>query len=594
MPLNTLTSISVDGKTFFHFRELTIDQRIDGHHTFELYINQEWLVVQSDDIPGSGKDLLGKEICIHIAPADTLPHLKALHFKGLITAIHTGKEGDTSQGFCVLKGTDPGIVLDGEPQLQVYEVQTLADIARHCLKPLAPYSHSLIAPGNTTSHPYLVQYKESNFIFLQRLAARFGEWFFYNGQQMVFGSYAPAKITLQHPAELVNFDIRLQLVSNNRCFISYDYHQGSSISHDVPAARNAGTHPLTSITQQASRQIYQQGGTEKRTCVITDLLTQARLHERRQQSTSVQLTGCSENPGIRIGDIIQAAESIPTQDLEGTFTVTHLIHHCQGDGAYYNQFTSTPSDSCIPSGYNGIPPYCEAQSAIVTDNHDPEGMGRIRIRHHWQQQGSSPWIRLITPHSGAGKGFYFIPEKGEEVWVDFEGGDPELPFATGTVYNGKANTKFSDPDNNIKIIKTRSGHTIQMDDSQGAEQLQIHDHNGNIIQLDTHHGNITITSPGHLHLKARQISIEASEQLDLHAGENITQGAGENFSLYAGNHTTILSTHIIQQAQESFTRTSRRLEEQAESILLNSIKEDLTLVSSGTIAINSVEKIKLS
>ncbi|MBC9930879.1 type VI secretion system Vgr family protein [Chitinophaga qingshengii] len=594
MPLNTITRITIDGKTFPHFQALQLQQRIDGHHTFEIHIDPGWLSILWPDISGNGQDLLGKEVWVQIAAAAP-SRTGILHFKGLVTAIHTGKKGDATQGFCIVKGTDPGIVLDGEPQLRVYEAQTLAHIARHCLKAAAAHADIKIAPGNTATHAYLVQYRESNFAFLQRLAARFGEWCFYNGQQLIFGAYAPAKIILSHPGELVYFDIQLQLTSGNRRFTCYDYQAGTAVSSDASTTGITGTGPLAASTRRASRELYQEEGYDKTSSQqLAGIALQAQLHEKRQLAASVQLTGRSENPGIRIGDIIEAAASLSSPDLEGTFTVTHIDHYCQGDGAYYNQFICTPTDCCIPSGHTGAMPRCEAQSAIVTDNHDPEGMGRIRIRYHWQQQGSSPWIRLIAPHGGAGKGFHFMPEKGEEVWIDFEGDNPEMPFAVGTAYNGKASTKFSDAGNNLKIIKTRSGHTIQLDDSSGAEQLQIHDRNGNMIRLDTHRGNITIASPGQLHLKAHHISIEATDQLDMQAGGNLTQGAGENISQYAGSHTTVLANHIIQQAQESFTRSSRKLEEQAENMLLNSIKEDLTLMSSGSIVLNSVEKIKLS
>jgi type VI secretion system secreted protein VgrG len=48
----------------------------------------------------------------------------------------------------------------------------------------------------------------------------------------------------------------------------------------------------------------------------------------------------------------------------------------------------------------------------------------------------SDWMRLIQPHAGAGKGFYFIPEIDEEVPVGFEGGSAERPYIMGTNYNG--------------------------------------------------------------------------------------------------------------------------------------------------------------
>lgn len=56
----------------------------------------------------------------------------------------------------------------------------------------------------------------------------------------------------------------------------------------------------------------------------------------------------------------------------------------------------------------------------------------------WQEDKGqkTPWIRLIQPHSGSGKGFHFIPEIGEEVLVSHESQNAEKPFVMGTHYNG--------------------------------------------------------------------------------------------------------------------------------------------------------------
>lgn len=64
------------------------------------------------------------------------------------------------------------------------------------------------------------------------------------------------------------------------------------------------------------------------------------------------------------------------------------------------------------------------------DNNEPMGMGRVRVQFPWQEEKNqiTPWIRLIQPHSGAGKGFHFIPEIGEEVLVGHESQNAEKPF----------------------------------------------------------------------------------------------------------------------------------------------------------------------
>jgi uncharacterized protein involved in type VI secretion and phage assembly len=128
-------------------------------------------------------------------------------------------------------------------------------------------------------------------------------------------------------------------------------------------------------------------------------------------------------------------------------------------------------------------PRCDTQSAIVTDNNDVEGMGRIRVRFHWMKEHEkSPWLRVASLYAGSGKGFFALPEKGEEVIVAFEGDQPARPYVAGCVYNGKTTCDFANAGNDLKIFQTRSGNKIQLDDAAGS--IMISDKVGNSMQLD--------------------------------------------------------------------------------------------------------------
>ena len=91
----------------------------------------------------------------------------------------------------------------------------------------------------------------------------------------------------------------------------------------------------------------------------------------------------------------------------------------------------------------------------------------------------------VDPYGGSGRGFYFIPEKGEEVLVGFEGMNPEKPYVIGGGYNTAAKSGFADSGNNIKAIRTRSGHTIELNDTEGGEMITINDKEGNSIHINT-------------------------------------------------------------------------------------------------------------
>src|SRR3954454_1394012 len=89
----------------------------------------------------------------------------------------------------------------------------------------------------------------------------------------------------------------------------------------------------------------------------------------------------------------------------------------------------------------------------------------------------SPWTRVMSRYSGGSKGMFFRPEKGEEVLVGFEGGSPLKPYIIGTVDNGANENKFGNKDNDVKIIQSRSGNKIVMNDKEGS--MHISDAKGN-------------------------------------------------------------------------------------------------------------------
>lgn len=71
-----------------------------------------------------------------------------------------------------------------------------------------------------------------------------------------------------------------------------------------------------------------------------------------------------------------------------------------------------------------------------------DALGRIKIRFHWQQAESpddrySCWIRVLSRQAGPGMGWQWLPRIGQEVLVDFLGGDIDRPYLLGALYNGQ-------------------------------------------------------------------------------------------------------------------------------------------------------------
>ena len=183
------------------------------------------------------------------------------------------------------------------------------------------------------------------------------------------------------------------------------------------------------------------------------------------------------------------------------------------------------------------------------DTEDPNHLGRVRVQFDWQaqlgensdgEQMMTPWIRLSQPYAGGGKGFSFIPEVGEEVMVDFEGGNAERPYVKGTLYNGVGDPdgKWLPGNNQVKAIRTRNGHTIEIWDEGEGGYIRIYDNEKEnyILTFSTDEKLIKLESTGNIELYAQNdIIMHAGHDINASAGHNMSKSAENDIAESAGN-----------------------------------------------------------
>src|ERR1700750_2275998 len=74
--------------------------------------------------------------------------------------------------------------------------------------------------------------------------------------------------------------------------------------------------------------------------------------------------------------------------------------------------------------------------AVVTNNQDPDGFGRVKVKFPWLSDvDESSWARIAAPMAGKARGIYFLPEVDDEVLVIFEHGDVRSPYVLGALWN---------------------------------------------------------------------------------------------------------------------------------------------------------------
>jgi uncharacterized protein involved in type VI secretion and phage assembly len=179
-------------------------------------------------------------------------------------------------------------------------------------------------------------------------------------------------------------------------------------------------------------------------------------------------------------------------------------------------------------------------SAIVIKNTDPDGLGRIKLRLPWREEGfETDWVRVVSPMAGAKRGTYFLPEIGDEVLVAFDRNDIRFPYVLGALWSDadKPPEKNDDSKNNIRGIHSRKGHTLLFDDGDpGKITIKLSDgksitidedgitidDSANKVKLDAKGGAVSIEAKQKLEIKAPQISIEASAKMDIKGGQMLS------------------------------------------------------------------------
>jgi uncharacterized protein involved in type VI secretion and phage assembly len=100
------------------------------------------------------------------------------------------------------------------------------------------------------------------------------------------------------------------------------------------------------------------------------------------------------------------------------------------------------------------------------------------------------WCQPCVPYAGDQVGMLFLPEAGDFVWIEFEGGDPSYPIWVGC--NWRDGQMPSDAAPAVRIVVTKSGHKLLFDDD--AESITVTDPNENEVTLDS--SGITLARKG--------------------------------------------------------------------------------------------------
>lgn len=176
---------------------------------------------------------------------------------------------------------------------------------------------------------------------------------------------------------------------------------------------------------------------------------------------------------------------------------------------------------------------------LVTDNEDPNHLGRIRANvPEVLGDVETGWALPALPYSGPGEGHFTVPPPGAGVWIEFEAGEVSRPIWTGCWWGSdqlpkdQTGTAAKPP---LKILRSGEGLLIALDDE--ARTATLSDGDGkNLVTIVVDEGRVKILAATKVTVEAPQIELVENATHPVPFGDSLLQYLNQLGSLF-NSHT---------------------------------------------------------
>lgn len=382
------TKVTVKGEEQ-KFVSLRLHQRFNRHHAFTVIVNYLSPGNTFKQTPEKFINYIGETVSISFAHKQTG---ESYDFEGVVTQVEmVGSMGEA--GGVAIHGASPTILYENNGTLDSWMDQTLSAIIKEATQEYGkvPLTSN---PKYSAKIPYMAQYNESVFDFMNRLSAQYGEWFYYDGKKVYFGK--PDKDNtekIMYDVDLEEVRLVANLVPGKSARYDYVAQENKQHNADTPAKPD-GMNDLQSIAHDCSEKAYGAKTTAAANPHIADkagLDGQMKVLKNESGANLLNIRGIGKTCRIRIGEVIEV--SFPG-DMNlpplGKFRITEITHEVRRDGHYANTFSG------IPDGTVNIPvpdaklPLALPELATVKKNDDEKEQGRVKVSFDWQKTGKQP------------------------------------------------------------------------------------------------------------------------------------------------------------------------------------------------------------
>lgn len=538
-----------DGTQVQPFHSIRIDQSIANHAYFELRCPMRTFEEDNEPLINKTLDLFGKTIKV-VFKIGRDNESTEYFFKALITEISVDKFQGLG-GDLLIKGYSPTIILEEGHSYATFMGKTISQSVSEILREVpSNIMGKKVDLDDDKNMGYRVQYKESSFTFLKKIAKVYSQWLYYDGRDLYFGKASDMNpIKLLFGVDISNLKFDLKLIPSHFEFINYNTTSDTVFTSDSSQARDESIDTLSEKVRSASTNTYTKKVREMVSFrptsqgVLDDVVS---IAKKRLDGRYQVISGSTSNPNIKLGTLIEIEgpnRANPQQrDSYGKYRVTALHQEVKGGGNYSCTFEAIsayvltpPNDVYMDYGL------CDDQFAVVKDIEDPDKQGRVRVQFNWQSgDDMSPFLDCSQVYAGKGRGFYFVPEVDDIVICGFLNNNPNMPYVKGSVYR-KEQTIPADEvekDNSRKMIRLNKHMMIELNEKTTIDgkttpilaMASVDDHgvkkNFVVIGQDGETG-VKIKSKEHtIYIEGDKIKIQSHGDMQIIADGDIAFNAG--------------------------------------------------------------------
>lgn len=503
-----LTIDKIKGQEFIPYVELELEQFIADHARVKIKIDLESFGENVLPNPMERVALINEKLHIDVmideGKSDDIKTTNVYTFLGLITDVQIELAAG-HHGWIYIYAASRSIELERGKILRTHTDMKLKKIVERVTEHAANVQISN-DPEYTDTIPFSMQYHETDYQYLKRLAWMYGEKLVFDGNRLIFGKIPNENTTrLTYYKDLMEIRLNSRLIANK---FKYYYHNIKE--EKVPEEKD--------INEQST--FTEMSGVQSNKLNLTDHMPEipiatpvyndgslkklTEIHKKTELNRMFYVSGSVNLYKVTIADLLEIDfdKDMTVYESLGTLRVTHVLHKFDQNKRYQCTFDACQKKHDYFPYENMEMPNAQPLHATIKSNNDPEGIGRVQVVFDFETDMCQHWMKCVTPDGGGNsaigiaknRGMNFIPEEKDRIIVSFFEGNPDKPYVSGSLFTGSsASGQGGGAGNHAKYLRDKSGTEVVLNDKAGS--IHIKDKNGSDSQITLDGaGNITMES----------------------------------------------------------------------------------------------------